>query len=471
MVEPVRLAAWLYAQFRYNAALSYSEKCFSRFGAAGIRFLPYAEAVALRESIVCIPTDMPAPIEAAGAWSVPFNGTSFTLWNRIPRPEGLGWSTYPGPDSPLFHRHESGTILPAWNIFANLCDMLLFREEYEFPNRDRHGRFPLESSPRYKAGLLRVPAFNEALAFLVAAVHGRCIGVAEPNIDDLLVPLKIVLSHDCDILSGGDFITQSIRLLNVIRPLTRARIPNLRKLWHIPVNIVAPRRHYFDNAIGMLELERQYGYRSVFYILNGTGGRFGARGGSEIAGELVRSIPDQWEVGMHYNYDTFRNNTRFRQQKVEIERFNARRVMSGRAHYLRFDPLQSFSCLQLAGIRFDESLGYAEYAGYRCGIAGIFKPLNPVTGTEYDVLELPMTFMDRTIEMSGSFDPMLEHLRKIGGALSILYHPGSFHNTEEPELVGGYHAALRRCYAIDAVSLLPRDVQRLVDRIDLNARG
>ena len=168
---------------------------------------------------------------------------------------------------------------------------------------------------------------------------------------------------------------------------------------------------------------------------------------------------------MHYNYDTFGNLTRFLEQKAEIERFGATPVMSGRAHYLRFDPLKSFNLLQSSGIRFDESMGYAEYAGYRCGIAGVFKPLDLATGIVHDVLELPMTFMDRTIEESGSFDAMMRHMRRIGGTLSILYHPGSFHNTEEPELVGAYHAALQRCYRIGAVSLLPRDMLRIVDEI------
>lgn len=472
MVELSLLAAWLNTQFRYNLALSYTSDRATLFGSHLIRYLPLADAVALRQPVVTVPTDIPAPLEVERPWHVPFNGTCLTLWNRIPCPEGPGWTTFPGPDNPLFHRHESGTILPAWNLFANLCDMLLFREERELVGRDIHGRFPLSSSPRYKADLLRVPAFNEALAFLVAAVSGRCAGVSEPCIDDLLLPLKIVLSHDCDILDGGDHITQAIRLVNCLRPLTHGRAPNLRKLWHIPVNVVAPRRNYFDNAIGMVELERQYGYRSVFYILNGTGGRYGARGGSKISCELVHSIPDRWEVGMHYNYDTFGSNARFLEQKAEIERFGAAAVMSGRAHYLRFDPLKSFNLLQSSGIRFDESIGYAEYAGYRCGIAGVFKPLDPATGIVHDVLELPMTFMDRTIEKPGSFDAMVGHMRKIGGTLSILYHPGSFHNTEEPELVGGYHATLQYCYEIGAVSLLPRDVLRVVDEISpTEARG
>lgn len=464
MVEAGRQAAWLNAQYRYNLALGFTADCARRFDANAIRYLPLADAMSLRQPVVVVPTDVPAPLEVKDAWRVPFNGTSLTLWNRIPCPEGLGWSAFPGPDTPLCYRHESGTILPAWNLFANLCDLLLFREERERPKRDEHGRFPLASSPRLGKGLLKVPAFNEALAFLVAAIHGRCADAFEPRIDDLLVPPKIVLSHDCDILDGGDRITQAIRLFNFLRPLTRARAPNLRKLWHIPVNVVAPRRHYFDNAVGMVELERQYGFRSVFYILNGTGGRFGARGGSAISGELVRAIPHRWEVGMHYNYDTFGDSTRFLQQKAEIEGFGAGPVISGRAHYLRFDPLQSFGLLESAGIRFDESVGYAEYAGYRCGIAGVFRPLDPSTGAEHDVLELPMTFMDRTIE-PGGFEAMVEHVRRVGGTLSILYHPGSFHNTEEPELVGGYHAALRHCHGIGAVSLLPREVLRMLDGI------
>lgn len=465
MADAARMADWLHAQFRYNLALGFRSDVAGRLNAPNVRYLPLAQALSLRDAVIAIPTDVPAPLAVGDAWRVPFNGTQLTPWNRLRHPEGSGWSALPGPDNPLVYRHASGTIVPAWNVFANLCDLLLFREERESRGRDGHGRYPLASSPRFAGGMLKVPAFNEALALLVAAAFGRCDSGAEPRIDDLLMPPKIVLSHDCDILDGGDRITQAIRLYNTVKPVLHGRPPDMRKLWHIPVNTLAPRRHYFDNAIGMLDLERQYGYRSVFYILNGTGGRFGARGGSGISHELVRSIPDQWEVGMHYNYDTFRDQARFEAQKAEIEAFGHGPVSSGRAHYLRFDTLDSYSQLQAAGIRFDESVGYAEYAGYRSGIAGVYRPLDQLTGLEHDVLELPMTFMDRTIELGGDFEAMVDHVRRIGGTLSILFHPGSFHNTEEPQLMGVYNQALRCCHRIGAESLLPRDVLRIVDNV------
>ena len=90
----------------------------------------------------------------------------------MPFPDGGGWSCEPNAQAPLWYRHESGTLLPAYNVYSNLWNLMTLDEDARSPERDRHGRFPSGASPRVGSGLLEVPAFNEAVAAVVAASLG-----------------------------------------------------------------------------------------------------------------------------------------------------------------------------------------------------------------------------------------------------------------------------------------------------------
>jgi hypothetical protein len=51
---------------------------------------------------------------------------------------------------------------------------------------------------------------------------------------------------------------------------------------------------------------------------------------------------------------------------------------------------------------------------------------------------------------------MLTHLQHVGGALSVIFHPGAFHNPEFPEMLGVYHRILVECRRVKAQSLTAR---------------
>lgn len=440
---------YLWEQIVNHIALFFPSRAKDLVVRGKVRFLPFGEAVHTREPVIGIPNDIPAPHVPREPYRVPFNGTNLTLWNRIPLPDGGGWSCLPSAGAPLWYRHRSGTLLPAYNMFANMLDLLTLREERESARRDEHGRFPAEASPRHAAGLLTVPVFNEGVAALVAG----CAGLAEdgpPRFDlcELAPTVALVLSHDCDILLGNDVTTQSIRLLRVFLPLLRAKAPHFANLWWTVRNAVRPGDFYFDNVAGMVDVERMSGFTSTFYMLNGTGGRFGARSRPQAIAQVARDVPDGWQFGMHYNYDTHLDSPRFAQQKQDLETILRRDVPYGRSHYLRFDPEKSWAFLAEHGIICDESVGYPDAVGYRCGIAGIFQPFDEARGRKVDIWEVPLVAMDGVLlsqypqaPVSG-FRKLLSHLGRVGGALSLIFHPGVFHNPEFPRFTGVYRRIL-----------------------------
>jgi hypothetical protein len=208
----------------------------------------------------------------------------------------------------------------------------------------------------------------------------------------------------------------------------------------------------------MIDLERSFGYTSTFYLLNGKGGRFGARSGSVILDDLINVIPHEWDIGMHYNYDTMLDHERFSAQFDELKNIVPSAILTGRAHYLRFDSEKSLPFIESYGIKVDESAGYSDRIGYRCGVAGCFKAYDTKSEKPMDIHELPMIVMDNTIlnqyrhDAVDAFKRLLGHIKHIGGALTLVVHPGGFHNPEHKEMLGFYHKILIECRQLGAVS-------------------
>ena len=439
-------------QLNNHIRLFFSKSITEIFNDSFLKFLPYKEAIRIREKLIVIPVDTESKIVPTDIYHVNFNNTKLTLWNRMQKPSGEGWKAIPNDSTPLWYQHDSGTLMPAWNVFGNLFNLLTAQEEVEISKRDEHGRFSSLYSPRLKAGLLEVPAFNEAAAVLVGGLAGlQENGLPKYELNDLVKPPVVVLSHDCDVLYGNDFWTQIVRLYRVFLPIKRFRFPKVSNLWWIFRNYITPGRFYFDNVKGMIDIERNFGYTSTFYLINGEYGRFGTRSGIKGIRNLAKIIPDEWDLGMHYNYNTFLNKDLFQAQRKELQDELSLPINVGRAHYLRFDSQKSFSFLASNGIEIDESHGYVKRIGYRAGLGGCFQPYNLEMDKPIDIWEIPIVVMDACIvqqygaDAVCAFEKMIEHLKSVGGAISIIFHPGQFFNPEHSAMLGVYHKLLMAC--------------------------
>jgi len=398
-------------------------------------------------------------------WRVPFRGTRLTLWNRRPAP--AGWTSWPSAEAPLWHLRDDGAVMPAWDLFGNLRRLLALEEERTIPARDRHGRVAGAMSPRDAAGLLEVPAFNEAAAALLALrqaqTESRASGartLAPALLEGRALPIApagVVLSHDLDILRGNDPITQAIRLYRCLRA------PSAGGLRALAFNARHPHARYRDAIARIVEIERAAGARSSFYFLNGRGGRFGARSGERDIPASRALIPDGWNVGMHYNYDTLLDAPRFRAQRAALERLLGHPTPGGRAHYLRFDPERSFAFFESESLAYDESLGYPERAGFRAGVAGAYHPPDPRTWQPLRLLEIPLALMDVALyrqypdDIAGTVRRMFRHLRDVGGALSMVVHLEAVGRPELDEDTFGYAALLDLLRGEGARFVLPSD--------------
>jgi hypothetical protein len=440
----------------------FTDEARQAFESIPIRWTTLAEIATPFNKALFIPIDVVAGFTPDDAWEVQFGNTKLTFWNRL-SPPSPDWRLL-DTAAPLWYVHPCGAVMPAWNLARTLFDLLSLKEEKVESCHDVHGRFSGKMSPRAQKGLLETPIFNDSVAALVAA----CVGLNRSGIPGaslspgLVEPISLVLSHDLDQLRGNDIWTQAIRLSRAVLPRRGAYL-QVRNLWFALVNAILPRRYYFDNIIGMIEIERMFGFTSSLYFLNGTGGRFGARSGSGLISEVAALTPSGWDFGIHYNYDTHLNPITFTAQRAELESLLGQGVIAGRAHYLRFDHTYSWQFLEKMGIQVDESLGYHDRIGYRAGIAGPFRPYDTNIGSAMLLIEMPMVFMEGVLleqyplEPQAAFERHLRHISEVGGAISLLFHPGQFNNPECKNMLGLYYRLLKLAHSYGARSMNASD--------------
>src|SRR5262249_50011387 len=148
-----------------------------------------------------------------------FGAAQLTTLGAGSKPSG-DWQPWPPDTTPYWWLAKDGRAVLAWPAANVLRDLFLFEQETRTAQRDRHGRFASADSPYIVAGLGHVPWLNE-LAFAVTALVFRD-RIASSGWD-ALKPLQrepvVCLSHDCDVLDGGDMWTQSARLYRFAAPM------------------------------------------------------------------------------------------------------------------------------------------------------------------------------------------------------------------------------------------------------------
>lgn len=436
----------------------------SAYKNSNILYLPYEEILSrtdLQRGTIIIPVLSHADFLLSGSWTLNFRGTEIVLWDLV-APPSSDW-TIDDEKSPLWYDNGAGVFMAAWDMVGILFNLLTFKEERLPTKKDKHGRFVGAMSPRLKNSLLDRPIFNDSVALLV----DRCCRNTSPKSWQTVLftkPINICLSHDLDQLRGDDFWTQIARVGRMLRPLKRLKLPHFSQLGFIWENIMNPRKSFMDDLLKMIEVEREYGFRSVQYVLCGSRGRYGARTGSNYIKEYLPEIPSDSEIGIHYNYDTHLNEKEFLNQKTELESIIGQKITSGRAHYLRMDSNLSFKFWDDMGIRLDESLGYPDRVGYRAGIAGSFFPFDQKLLGQLEILSLPLVAMEscivNTYESSGisEVEKHISHLSIVGGTFSLLFHPGRHDSNEFPATNGMYREILKVFHKYKANSLLPCDI-------------
>jgi peptidoglycan/xylan/chitin deacetylase (PgdA/CDA1 family) len=310
-----------------------------------------------------------------------------------------------------------------------IWDNFTRKEEYGSPIRDQYNRFPYYAS--------------------------SCRHIFEPCVSKYLIEkgyhveypegktFAICLTHDIDSIYTSVF-TKAVSamrhlhqgsLLKFIRSMAQLRSKKLPN-WN------------FDD---ILALEEKYGARSSFYFMAENLGELDYAYRIEDCNSLLGEIVDcGCEVGLHGGHTTYCIPEELKSKKERLEKVLNKKVIGYRSHYLRIKIPETWDYLQEAGFLYDSTLGYADCIGFRNGMCHPFKPYNLITQREIDILEIPLTIMDSTLDMYMKLDDswkweltkrLIDTVERYHGVLTVLWHNTNFFD-EKKEF---YETILKYC--------------------------
>lgn len=212
------------------------------------------------------------------------------------------------------------------------------------------------------------------------------------------------------------------------------------------------KQHPFRDFEKIMEVEERYGAKSSFYFLALKPGEKDYNYDLEEISDEIRDISDNgWEVGLHGGHESYNNIKVMIREKELLESVLGKKVVGYRNHYLRFKTPDTWEILSKAGFKYDTTFGYADCAGFRNGMCHPFKPFNLNTGTEIDILEIPLAIMDRTLlkdYMRLNFEKawkltkqLIDSVERCNGVITILWH----NNSMDGDYLKFYEKILKYC--------------------------
>jgi hypothetical protein len=197
----------------------------------------------------------------------------------------------------------------------------------------------------------------------------------------------------------------------------------------------------FDQIAGW---EQEHGFRSTFFLIAGNRHTRDPAYG-EDPDERARLcdliVNTGSEVGLHGSFESYDNPEIMSEELARLRQHAS--VVGGRQHYLRLDTQRSFEVMEQVGLIYDCTLAFSGEMGFRSGFAGPYYPFSLIENRPFQVLEIPLVIMDRSVWASCCKDmppdaiwealmPVLDQVRRHRGCVSVLWHNGFFDEVSFP---------------------------------------
>lgn len=324
----------------------------------------------------------------------------------------------------LFPVYTRDTCLP-FDIFSAAFYMVSRYEEYLPFIRDEHGRFSASSSLAKQKGFLQIPVVNvwaKELGNQLISLFPRLklkehIFRFVPSID---IDAAWAFRHKGFYRSLGGFLKD---LRNVDLDGFRRRYRALLRLDQDP----------FDSFELMHTLHKKYGFRPIFFILFAGYGEYDKNTpvNNIFFQELIKSLGDEGEVGIHPSYASYRNDQVLQNEISGLSEVLHREVTCSRQHFLKLHMPDTYRCLISQDITDDYTMGFAAEAGFRAGICMPFKWYDLEMERSTKLVIHPFMIMDGTlrdymkVEAEGAMQiirPLIDSVRYFGGTFISLFH-------------------------------------------------
>jgi len=156
------------------------------------------------------------------------------------------------------------------------------------------------------------------------------------------------------------------------------------------------------------------------------------------------------EIGLHGSYSTYKNSNQLKVQitllrkVLEMENIDQQEI-GIRQHYLRWSTPETARFIDDAGLTYDTTLGYADYAGFRCGTCFEYPLFDLQKRQQLKLRERPLVLMESSvlddcymglnIESAEKYMLQIKNsTKKVNGNFTLLWHNSYFDGLESPKL-------------------------------------
>ena len=335
------------------------------------------------------------------------------------------------------------------DIFGSCFFMLSRYEELVNSVRDSHNRFPAEASVAFKENFLNRPLVNEYVEILWS-----CLIRISPQLSRKKRVFKKHIS--CDVDHPIDYVGYSLyrTVLRICARIIRDRKPKIAILDLANYFFRKFGSHRFDeyrnNIFWIMSVNKQAGNKVAFYFIpiqTDSSKEDPNDVRSKKISELLRYIVDSGhEVGMHPGYQTYNHTLNFQKsslafkQALNDEDIDFKKI-GGRQHYLMYDVSKTPQLWEENGFHYDSSLGFADRAGFRCGVCYEYQMYDLVNRSRMQLIQRPLILMETTLLAyenlnldSSALNSRIRRFEKVirsyKGDFTLLWHNSSLPNNQ-----------------------------------------
>ena len=322
------------------------------------------------------------------------------------------------------------------------------KNELVVKERDQHDRFSAYFSHAYKNNYLNRPLVDEYVEILK-----QCMKMLWPDLKFKERKFSIHVSHDVDQVSRYQTRSNVYQYLRAIGgDLSRGYIKDLMysplSYFHNQENIsTSDPYNTFDWLMNISEVNN---LKSTFNFICGKSSKCNADYDIEDnkIKNLIRKIHHRGHaIGLHPSYDCYQNFNLIKQEldqlKNVLQSLNINQDhITSRMHYLRWKTPDTLNHLNNAGLKKDNTLGYADHAGFRCGTCHSYPGYDLINQKPLDIQIEPLIVMDCTLfdymklDYEQAYDVAIDLKRKcqkMKGQFNILWHNSYLQHPKQKE--------------------------------------
>ena len=256
--------------------------------------------------------------------------------------------------------------------------------------------------------------------------------------------LKVALSHDIDRVSKShQYITKTIA--HLIKLNGKGFLNQIKS--------IGVKKPYwtFDQFI---EIENRFNIRSTVFFLNESiklnpvslnsyklsMGRYNIH--EPRIEEMIRQLDrNGWEIGVHGSYNSFKDISLLKEEKLTLENIMGHQISGSRQHYLNSDD-KTWQIQADVGFKYDSSWGYTNDIGFKDNHYLPFRPFN----NQFKVI--PLTIMDTCFMAKPDkwvlYEKLLDTCEVKGAIMVINFHQHVFSKYDYPGYKDAYIELIKR---------------------------